>query len=479
MLREPDPHRPRFHFTAPEGFCSPFDPNGAIYWRGRYHLFYIYQDERFGHAWGHASSRDLIRWIFHPPALIATDEDPEEGIFSGSAFLTKDGRPGLIYYGINAGICVALAADDDLERFVRLSDNPVIPEPRRGDTNYDVYRVFDPHAWWDGERYNVILGGRVKPHDLRDTAYLFTSPDLVDWAYQRPFYNPNPHWTDENEDCACPDFFRLGDKDVLMCISHARGLRYYVGRVESDTFIPESHHRMNFPGGPCFAPESLEDNLGRRIVWSWVLPAKRERETFATMTLPRVLSPGTSDGLRVEPARELEILRRRFRSLPRATLDDSVRTHASLAGTAFELRLAIRPLTATQVGVIVRAAPNGIEETRITYNAIARALSIDTTKASLDPAVFRPFPMISNEPKRDLAVQTAPLTIDEILELTIFVDQSIIEVFANDELVLTARTYPTLAGSRQTRVFATGGVAEFSELHAWDLAALTLLPHVG
>ena len=46
-------------------------------------------------------------------------------------------------------------------------------------------------------------------------------------------------------------------------------------------------------------------------------------------------------------------------------------------------------------------------------------------------------------------------------------------------LVLTARTYPTLAGSRQTRVFATGGAAEFSELHAWDLAALTLLPRAG
>ena len=40
-----DPYRPAYHFVVPEGVCLPADPNGAIYWNGRYHLGYIYQDE--------------------------------------------------------------------------------------------------------------------------------------------------------------------------------------------------------------------------------------------------------------------------------------------------------------------------------------------------------------------------------------------------------------------------------------------------
>ncbi|MHC4131922.1 MAG: hypothetical protein ACYSR3_08035, partial [Planctomycetota bacterium] len=56
-----DPHRPTYHFVSFEGRCMPFDPNGAIFWKGRYHLFFIFQDER-GHNWGHVSSTDLVHW---------------------------------------------------------------------------------------------------------------------------------------------------------------------------------------------------------------------------------------------------------------------------------------------------------------------------------------------------------------------------------------------------------------------------------
>ena len=60
-----DPYRPGYHFVTPEGSCMPFDPNGAIFWKGRYHLFYIFQDKR-GHNWGHVSSTDLFHWRHHP-----------------------------------------------------------------------------------------------------------------------------------------------------------------------------------------------------------------------------------------------------------------------------------------------------------------------------------------------------------------------------------------------------------------------------
>ena len=72
-----DPHRPRYHLTPPEGFFN--DPNGALFWNGRYHLFYLAREpiphprrpgEEFWVAvWDHVSSRDLVHWIQHPPAV--------------------------------------------------------------------------------------------------------------------------------------------------------------------------------------------------------------------------------------------------------------------------------------------------------------------------------------------------------------------------------------------------------------------------
>ena len=66
-----DRWRPGYHFVVPEGVAAPFDPNGAIYWKGRYHLFYIFQDKRSGKKadhWGHISSTDLPQ--LHQPGLL-------------------------------------------------------------------------------------------------------------------------------------------------------------------------------------------------------------------------------------------------------------------------------------------------------------------------------------------------------------------------------------------------------------------------
>ena len=89
-----DKHRPTYHFVMPEGIAEPFDPNGAIYWNGRYHLFYIFQPNKadiWDSYWGHVSSADLIHWRYHPTALAPNPGDPDEGIFSGNAFVNKKG----------------------------------------------------------------------------------------------------------------------------------------------------------------------------------------------------------------------------------------------------------------------------------------------------------------------------------------------------------------------------------------------------
>lgn len=476
-----DPHAPRYHFVAPEGQTAmPFDPNGALYWRGRYHLFYIFQDPALpegGHGWGHASSADLLHWTYHPPALVPAPGDPEVGIFSGGAFVNRDGVPTLIYHGVRAGTCLAMAEDDDLIRWRKHPHNPVIPEPRPGGPGWGVYNVFDPHAWVEGNEYRVILGGRVKPHDLYDTAYLFRSTDLVHWEYLRPFYNPNPRMTAAEEDCACPDFFRLGHRHALICISHAYGTRCYLGRYQDGTFVPEEHHRMNWPGGPCFAPESLEDARGRRLLWVWLLDQRKGgkwlRADLGVMSLPRVLSLDPAGRLLIEPPEELTQLRRN----PRGSYNLRVSTGQEVmldrvAGDVMEMTLRGRLSAQGVAGLKIRMAPDGSEQTSIIVDAREGALSIDTTHSSTSPEVFQYHPLMqAGAPWQDVRVQTAPFVLapDEPLELRVFLDKSVLEVFANRHRCVTQRIYPADPASLGTAVFCRQGTLEVDTVQAWDL----------
>ena len=129
-----DPARPGYHFVTPEGSCMPFDPNGAVFWKGRYHLFYIFQDKR-GHNWGHVSSTDLFHWRHHPTGLVS-------GMFSGNCFINSDGRPTMCYHQVGQGNAMAVALDDDLNEWKKLDSNPITPpHPARRPESWKIQVV--------------------------------------------------------------------------------------------------------------------------------------------------------------------------------------------------------------------------------------------------------------------------------------------------------------------------------------------------
>src|SRR6476620_7173957 len=121
-----DPYRPTYHFVVPEDYAMPADPNGAVFWNGRYHLGYIYQDQGVRY-WGHVSSLDLLHWRHHPPCLFPTPDSPEEGIFSGNCFINKQGQATMLYHGVKVGNCIATSADAQLDMWQKLPSNPIVP----------------------------------------------------------------------------------------------------------------------------------------------------------------------------------------------------------------------------------------------------------------------------------------------------------------------------------------------------------------
>ena len=217
-----DPYRPGYHFVTPEGSCMPFDPNGAIFWKGRYHLFYIFQDKR-GHNWGHVSSTDLFHWRHHPTGLVS-------GMFSGNCFVNKDGRPTMCYHQVGQGNAMAVALDDDLNEWKKLDSNPITPKTAPGDPHHEKYRSWDPYGWLEGDTYYAIFGGN-RPGIVK--AKSLAGP----WKYVGDLMANTVPGVSIDEDVSCADFFKLGNKRMLLCISHRLGaaITWASGRTSSST----------------------------------------------------------------------------------------------------------------------------------------------------------------------------------------------------------------------------------------------------
>lgn len=444
-----DPHRPGYHFVIPEGQGMPFDPNGAVYWKGRYHLFYIFQDRR-GHNWGHVSSTDLFHWRHHPTGLVS-------GMFSGNCFINAEGRPTMCYHQVGQGNAMAVALDDDLNEWKKLESNPITPKTSPGDPHHGKYRSWDPFGWIEDGRYYAIFGG--------EHPAVAKAPALGgEWKYVGDLMANAVEGVSINEDVSCADFFRLGNRRVLLCISHRLGARYYVGDWKGEQFHPVLHERMSWADNEFFAPESLVDDRGRRIMWAWVFdePGFKMRTAFGwsgTMSLPRVLSLGSDDRLRMEPPREVELLRynpvrREGVSVPadREVVLDGIR------GNSLELGLSLSAPGASEFGISVCTSPGGEETTRISYDPAAKRLKVDTTRSSA-----------GDGPK---GVEAGPLELGtgERLDLRVFVDRSVVEVFANGRQAVMRRIYPVRADSVGVTVFSKGAPATTSAVQAWEMS---------
>ena len=483
-LIQSDPHRPIYHFVAPEGHAQPFDPNGAIYWHGKYHLGYIYQktiDGKRRHVWGHVVSTDLLHWTIYPDMLDVKEGDAQEGIFSGGAFLTKEGEPRVVFYGLGAAAnFMAYPTDDDLKVWKKVR-TPILK-----DTGSEKYSVFDPEVWYDrnSDNYYQISGG--------DKPGLFRSRDLSEWQYLGPVISTKDAKTEPYEDLSCPDFFALGDKWMLLFLRHAFGVQYYIGTFTDSKFTPEKHGQMNWPGGSFFAPEQLADSRGRNIIWGWVvnppgleLPGLKDYGWGGVMSLPRVVSLNSAGELQISPAEEL----RSIRLDEVAENDVALQPHQEMTlranGSSVELQLEFAGGSRSQFGVKVFASPDGREATIIRYEPVEEQLVIDVLKSSMRGPTSLPafnaeeydaskpfFGQIVERFTKRVSEQKAPLKLQkgETLKADIFLDRSIIEVFANGRQAVTQVVYPELETSTGIRVFSGNESVTVRNIHSWKMA---------
>jgi sucrose-6-phosphate hydrolase SacC (GH32 family) len=159
---------------------------------------------------------------------------------------------------------------------------------------------------------------------------------------------------------------------------------------------------------------------------------------------------------------------------------DSELALKDVSGNSLELSIEVDMANAKQFGVKVCCSPDGQEQTSIVCDPAAKTLTVDTTRTTLSKEVVQPFPntylaFYADNPitdgRQDVRVQVAPFELKkgETLKLRIFLDRSILEVFANSRQCVTQRIYPDRADSLGVALFSRGGSATVKRLDAWKM----------
>jgi fructan beta-fructosidase len=440
-------YRPQYHLSPEKANMS--DPNGMVYFEGEYHQMY----QRSG-QWGHAISKDLLHWE-HMPLAIPRDELGD--IWSGSAVVDWndttgffDGKPGLvaIFTHFKNGLqsqSIAYSADKG-RTWAKYEGNPVIPNP-------DVKDYRDPKVFWHEEtgRWIMIVSVDKK-------VWFYNSTDLKTWEWTGEF---GPGHGSHAAVWECPDLFELpiegtNEKRWVLTVSignntQTKGSKaqYFVGSFDGKKFKNDNlpavklwtDHGKDFYAAISYSDIPKED--GRRIWLGWM---SNWRYPFAqptgmwkgNMSIPRELRlrdiPG--EGLRLiqEPIAELAMLRGEAKTIKKSTLKPGGdNPFAHIQGTSYETEMTFVPGDAVGGVFGIKVRTNGTQETTIGYDAAAKELFLDRIQAgdsSLD-ANFAERMAAPLEPK------------DGKIKLRVFVDDTTVEVFANDgEAVMSALVFP-------------------------------------
>jgi fructan beta-fructosidase len=431
------------------------DPNGLVYYKGVYHLYFQYNPEAdvWGNmSWGHASSPDLVHWTEHPVAIA---KEAGEEIFSGSVVVDHRNSSG---FGVGDDpplVAIYTSAYPDGRQaqslafstdaggtWTKYSGNPVL------DRASNAFR--DPKVSWyptaDGAGYWVMVAAEAEARQI----VFYRSDDLKRWT-QLSTFGP----VDSAEGLwECPDLFVLpvdGDPDrtrwVLVLSVNPDGdtggsaTRYFLGNFDGVTFTtasPENFRRLDW-GPDMYAAVSFDNApAGRRILIGWMsnwdyaasVPTSPWR---GSVSLPRELSLATIEGavtLIQQPPAELRALEQVAAGLSIEPFDlDGIRTFEG--GQRYRVDATFEPIDAEQFGLDVLVGVG--QMVRLRYDIPSGRLSLDRTRSG-ETDFGASFASIDSVP--------VPLC-DGTLALQVFVDRASVEVFAQGGAVcLTQQSFP-------------------------------------
>ncbi|MDP7286619.1 MAG: GH32 C-terminal domain-containing protein, partial [Phycisphaerae bacterium] len=408
-------YRPQFHFSTRRGWIN--DPNGLIYYKGLYHMYYQYNpvSTNWGNmTWGHAVSKDLIHWKEQAAVLFP---DSKGTCYSGAAFIdrknllgAKSGAEDVLtafYLRTKIGLCMATSNDAGMT-FTDYKGNPVLAhEGARIDTPRPFW--YEPTKRWIAPTYDHFVNKAGKK--MRAVGF-YSSADLKTWKYESRVEQKK--WGDEL--CGCVDFFQLpvdGDKKNTKWVMIMIEGSYIIGTFDGHVFktlkgkpaATSDRIRSLVKFGNFYATQSWHNMPDdRRIQITWMRGGKYPGMPFnQQFTVPSELTlHSTPDGprLRMYPIEEFDTLRKKTCMWDDIALKPDANPLEDLSGDLFDIEVEFTPGSEAKTIFDLRGE-------KVIYDAKAQTLSSGNVRSPLKP-------------------------VKGVVSLRILLDRTSIEVFAND-----------------------------------------------
>ena len=454
-----EPYRSQFHFTAEKNWLN--DPNGLVFYKGEYHLFFQHNPKgiEWGNmTWGHAVSPDLLHWKQLPNAL---EPDPLGTIFSGSAVVDWDNTAGFqqgeektlaaLYTAAGGSSpesqgqpftqCLAYSTDRG-RTWTKYAKNPVL--------KHILGSNRDPKVVWHAPTKKWIT---ILYLDL-DRFGFYASPNLKQWTPLQEIRVPG---------CAeCPDFFPLrveGKPDTQKWVWTCATGRYVVGDFDGHKFTPDTIGSLQVEYGKNdYAVQTYSDlPEGRRVQVAWMAGGQFPGMPFNhQMSIPCELTlRQAADGLRMfkEPVKEIEKLHGEAQEWKDLTLKSGdVNPLAKLSGDLFDIRAEIELAPTEAPGKAESPAQNvsdvsvefTIRGASVVYSFKNKTLASLGASAPLEPANGK-------------------------ITVQILVDRASIEVYGNSGQVALSSCFLPPAADKSLKLQATGGPAKLVSLKVYPL----------
>lgn len=193
-------------------------------------------------------------------------------------------------------------------------------------------------------------------------------------------------------------------------------------------------------------------------MWGWiglgkalgVVEGDRERMIKAgwagIATIPRVLTLGSDGLLNYEPAEELRRLRSDHRQFSDLALQkDSSIILDGVKGLQLELHASFEAGTAQAFGVKIL---DGTQSAKLYYDVPTKSLRFNNTSAPLK------------------------LKRSDLLDLRVFIDAEVVEIFANKEVCITEKLHPASPAAFRIKLFAEKGETKVRRVDVWKMGSI-------
>ncbi len=477
-----EPYRPQYHFSPAMHFMN--DPNGLVFFRGIWHLYYQYNPLQLvaGHqAWGHATSTDLLHWTNLPIAIPEMTTPPVTGqIFTGSAVVDANNTSGF-FNGVPGGGLVAIYtlneptkevqnvaySLDDGTSYIEYNGNPVL------DLQNPNFR--DPKVFWyaPGNRW-IMAVALPRAHQV----LFYGSPDLKNWSFLSAF---GPAGI-EGFQYECPNLFQVpvqgtNDKKWVLVVAINPGApvggsinEYFVGNFDGTTFKADDGVARLMDFGKDFYAVQTYNNTpnGDAIEVGWMSNWQYTQDvpTFpwrGVFTVPRFLSlrqnPTQTGDLLVQTPIALDSLHDNTLFIGPATVTPgSPLTISSQGNSSFEFHTTVIGGDKGRLNINIRNAAGEQVTVGVDWDHDGQVyVNRGQTTGFNNPYFTNDF-------------STWNSNLDQSIELRVLVDRSVLEVFVDDGVKVCTSSFFMQNGPPTEMQW----VAENSPILVEDLEAYSL-----